>query len=220
MTELEGEQTADTNTPKTRRRTTLIVVSAVVVVALLVVAFLVFRPTAMTEAGGATGTAVPTSSTSAGATTPGATGSSTGAPVEPGERPTQTPIAFDDDAEPLPGVTVAITGLEAVDGEATGVGEISGPAVRVSVEFVNGSDAEVDLRTVQVTADSGPDRTASSELSGPGVVPFPARLAAGDRATAVYVFAVPADQRESFRVFVDPVVTAPVVLFEGAAPSA
>ncbi|MGG7450638.1 hypothetical protein ACQ3HE_07080 [Plantibacter auratus] len=219
MTELEGEQTADTNVPKTRRRTTLIVVSAVVVVALLIVAFLVFRPATTTDAGGATGTAVPTSSTSAGATTPGATGSSTGAP-EPGGRPTQTPIAFDDDAEPLPGVTVAITGLEAVDGEATGVGEISGPAVRVSVEFVNGSDAEVDLRTVQVTADSGPDRTASSELSGPGVVAFPARLAAGDRATAVYVFAVPADQRESFRVFVDSVVTAPVVLFEGAAPSA
>ena len=220
MTELEGEQPTETNEPRSARRTTVIVVVAVVVVALLVVAFLVFRPTASTDAGGGAGTGAPTATTSGVPTTPGATDAASGAPTEPDGRATQAPVAFDDDAEALPGVTVTIAGLEAVDGEATGVGEVAGPAVRVSVEYVNGSDAEVDLRTVQVTADAGADRTASPELSGPGVLPFPAKLAPGERATAVYVFAVPTDQRDAFRVYVDSVVTAPVVLFEGAAPPA
>jgi hypothetical protein len=220
VSELQGEQTSDAQAPAPRRRTAVIVAAVVVVVVLLVVAFLVFRPTASNDAGGGATTAAPTSTAGTGTAAPDSTAEASEAPADPDGRPTAAPIAFDEDAEPLPGVTVTIAGLEAVDGEAAGVGEISGPAVRVSVEFVNDSDAEVDLRTVQVTADAGPDRTASSELSGPGVVPFPSSLAAGERATAVYVFAVPADQRASFRVFVDSVVTAPVVLFEGAAPDA
>ncbi|MGK9146000.1 hypothetical protein KXS11_00020 [Plantibacter flavus] len=226
MSEFDGDQPAGERAPghgapRSTRRTVLIVAGVVVVVALIAVSFLLFRPGATPDAA-ASGSPNATSSASAspGATTPTGDASPSGDAAEPGTRPTDPPLAFDEDGEALPGVTVSVTKLTAVEGEASGVGEIAGPAVQVSITVKNGTDASLDLRTMQVTADAGADRLSSSELSGPGVVPFPSDLAAGDSATAVYVFGVAAGDRDVFRVFVDTVVTAPVLAFEGAAPPA
>lgn len=113
------------------------------------------------------------------------------------------------------GVTVQVSDIQQVDGEAQGPGEVAGPALRVSVEVQNGTDNEISMELALANLYYGPDRTPASSLSGPGVRSFPAAIAAGKSASARYVFGVPKQRRNPLAVEFSYTVDAPTVIFEG-----
>lgn len=132
-------------------------------------------------------------------------------------------------ADPIPpdevgdfgtGVTAEIVTIEAVEGIAQLPGEISGPALRVRVRLVNDSGDVVNLSRVLVDVTYGPDRTPGLALGEPGAEPFIGELADGRTAEGVYVFGVPAEERGQVQVYVSYDVDAPILVFEGPAPSA
>lgn len=141
--------------------------------------------------------------------------SSTDAPTAPVPETTSPPVALDETASFGTGVTARLTAVESVDGEASGVGEVAGPAVRVTVELHNGTSEALALNKVIVDVFAGADLAPGEPLSGPGIRWFEGTLEPGGDATGVYVFGVPADRRDQVQVKVSYDPLAPTVLFEG-----
>lgn len=135
-------------------------------------------------------------------------------------RPTAPPVDLTEQAEPTEQVRVRLALLEAVAGEATLPGEVSGPALRVSVEVTNDTAQALDLTTAVTNLYHGAEMTPAITLSKPGRVDLPATLAPGSTATGVYVFAVPTDDRAEVTVEFDLSVEATVLLFSGDASGA
>ena len=133
---------------------------------------------------------------------------------------TLPPVAIDEPADAGTGMTFRLERLEAVQGEATGPGEIAGPAVRVTVVAVNDSDAPVLLDGTVVDLIYGEARTSAAPLSGPGAVRFTGSIEPGATATGVYVFDVPADQRAEVSVVISYLASVSPVVFTGPAPTA
>jgi hypothetical protein len=189
----DDQTPTDPTTPRSRRR--LVVVGGVVVVLALLVAFVIVP--ALSGRDDEPGTAGTTSG-SPSAATPSEGGSAaptdTAPPAAGPDTPESPPVGLDESPSVVDGVTVRVKSLDGVDGEATLPGEVSGPAVRAELEVYNASTAPVDLATSS----------------------FPASVAAGDTATGVYVFAVPADAQDDLRLTFDYAVDVPVVVFEGS----
>jgi len=133
---------------------------------------------------------------------------------------TEPPVAIDKPADFGTGVTARIEKFEAVQGVGQGPGEVSGPALSVTIVLVNDTSAAVSLDTMVVELYSGPDAAPGLPLSGSGAALFSGMLGAGESTTGVYVFGVPADQRDQVQITVSYTPGAPTVLFEGAAPAA
>lgn len=133
---------------------------------------------------------------------------------------TLPPVAIDEPADAGTGMTFQLDRLEAVQGEATGPGEVAGPAVRVTVTATNGSKQPVLIDGTVVDLVYGAERTSAAPLSGPGAVRFEGSIAPGESATAVYVFDVPIDQRAEVSVIVSYLASVSPVVFTGPAPTA
>lgn len=181
----------------------------------------------------ATGTSADSAHTSSPAPS-GGTSSVSPAPATPGATPAPTaqvvagaagaalplrePVAMKASTDVEKGVTVTMTSLESVKGEASGVGEVAGPAIRFTLEFTNSGDAAYPTQQIAVNTYYGTDSTPASTLSKPGAVPLPAAVPAHGSASATYVFTVPSDQRGSVVVTVDYQAGSPAIAFRGAAP--
>ena len=179
--------------------------------------------TTLPVGGGGPGATAPTTAEGSAATTPPAP---TEAPspdslvtVPTDTIPVADPIPPDEVADFGTGVTAAIVDVEAVDGVAALPGEISGPALRVTVRLTNGSAAALDLGQTLVDVTYGADRTPGLALGEPGGAPLAGSLAPGASAQGVYVFGIPVDERGQVQVTVMYDVTAPIVVFEGPAPT-
>lgn len=120
----------------------------------------------------------------------------TGAP--PGTREVRG--SLEDTLQVTEGVGVRVSDITAVRGEAAGVGEVRGPALRISLTVENQTRRPLDLDLALVNIYHGRDRTPAAALSGPGAVPFPSVLSSGRSATAQLVFAVPEDDRDDLQV--------------------
>lgn len=129
--------------------------------------------------------------------------------------PTAPPVDLEDPAE-IGALTARLARIEAIEGEADGPGEIAGPALRVTVELTNGGDAGADLTGVVVNLYHGPESAPAEMLAGSGSDWLEGTLAPGGTATGVYVFTVPADDRDPVQVTVFVTPDEPTVLFEGA----
>lgn len=160
--------------------------------------------------------------------TGGADASAPGEPVPPiapdaglaaQELPVAEPVAITGGASSSDGVSIEVTQMEAVDGEALGIGEIAGPAVRFTVSVTNGGNGTLDLGGVVVTVEAGDEALPCTELSGPNAIPFPASVDAGQTATGSFVFRIPAEDRNNVSVFLSYSVDAPVAAFAGAVPT-
>ncbi|WP_395245670.1 hypothetical protein ACGGZK_07610 [Agromyces sp. MMS24-K17] len=137
-------------------------------------------------------------------------------PIE--QPPPADPVPIDATAEIAPSLTARISKIEAVEGEAQGPGEVAGPAIRITVEIDNATNAASSLETAVVTTYFGSAMTPASELREPGGKPFPSSVAAGDHVEAVYVFAVPTDQRDDVTIMVDYSLDYAPLQFHGAVP--
>lgn len=134
-------------------------------------------------------------------------------PAPPAD-PTAPPVDLDDEAE-IGEVTARLARIEAIEGEADGPGEVAGPALRVTVELVNGGSEAADLTGLVVNLYHEPDATPAEMLIGSGSAWLEGSLAPGATATGVYVFTVPLEGRDLVQVTVFLTVDAPTVLFEG-----
>lgn len=117
------------------------------------------------------------------------------------------------------GVSATISELAAVDGEAIGIGEIAGPAIRFKVTVLNDTGAEISLDPAVVNVSYGQDNSPASSLSGPAAVPFPASVEPGASASGVFVFGVPKDARNIVKIYLNLDAATPIAAFEGQAPA-
>lgn len=206
-----------------RRRRLLLTGVAVLVVAAIAVAG------GLSLGGGHDGTAS-AAATSAPATRAGAVPPATGVPSTP-PTPVATGTTGDVDQPPpsLPGValdqraavgngiTASISSLKAIQGTGTGRGNVSGPALRVTVLLKNGTSAPVSVDGVTVALAYGRDLTPASPLNDPSAAPFHGVLGAGKQATGVYVFSIPENARDSVTVSIGYQAGAPIMVLTGSA---
>ena len=127
-------------------------------------------------------------------------------------------VALDQVADSDEGVSAAIVDLAPIDGTATGPGNVSGPALRVTVRIENGSIDVLDLTQASTRLTYGADDVPASPLDDPAVTSFSGELAPGDAAEATSVFTVPADARELVTVTVAYRAGASFLVFSGSAP--
>lgn len=109
--------------------------------------------------------------------------------------------------------------MEAVDGEAEGIGEVAGPAVRFTVSVTNNSGKPIDLANAVMTVEAGADKAPCTQLSGPRAEPLPAAAEPGQTVTGNYVYLVPVETRGLVTVYLSYSVDAPVAAFEGEVPT-
>ncbi|WP_193608507.1 hypothetical protein [Nocardioides lijunqiniae] len=113
------------------------------------------------------------------------------------------------------GLALRVVDVEDVEGVARGVGEIAGPALRITLELSNRSEDPVPVDSAVVDLLAGPDRTPAATLTGPGGRPLEGSVPAGDTVTGVYVFGVPDEDDTRVRLSVSYRSGAPVVVFAG-----
>ena len=106
--------------------------------------------------------------------------------------------------------------VKAIDAKAKGPGEVSGPAVAVTVVLRNQSERRADLGAALVTLEDA-DGAPGGEILGPPAKPLPARLAAGKSASGVYVFTVGRQRRQPITVRVTLGSELPDLVFRGNA---
>ena len=144
--------------------------------------------------------------------TPSATGSGESVRVRPVK--TKEPVPLNKRADFGTGLTVKISDIDSVKGVARVPGEITGPALRITVVADNNSEAAIDLRSVVVFVTYSQKHTPAIKLSD-GTRPLEGRLPADARREGTYVFKVPRDDRDLVRVEVSYSGKAPTISFEG-----
>lgn len=91
------------------------------------------------------------------------------------------------------GLTAKVASVESYTATATRPGEVSGPAVKVTLTLVNSTGSPFALSTATVNAYYGSASTPADPVQGDASAkPFSGTLKPGATATAVYVFTVPA----------------------------
>ena len=134
-------------------------------------------------------------------------------------QPTAAPVELTAKKAVKGGVSATITEMTAVQGVATGIGEVAGPAVRFKVTVVNGTAAALSLDRALVDVSYGKDDAPASQLSGPGPAPFPASVAPGATGVGVFVFAVPLEARDTVTIHFNLEAETPIATFAGRAPA-
>lgn len=144
----------------------------------------------------------------------GGTATPTPAPTAP-PKPSK-PVGLDKSAPIVNGAEARVEKITSVKSVAETPGEISGPAIQVTMRITAG-DKRVNLNDVVVNGYYGSDLTPAISVMKPGGKPFKGTLSAGDKATGVYVFNVPANQRGdvTFELFFS--ATEAPALFTGSA---
>lgn len=158
-------------------------------------------------------TAAPTSVVPA-PVTPEPAGDTSDADAPP---PSLAAVPLDAPAAVGNGITAAVDSLEAIDGTATGPGNVAGPALRATVRITNGTDAPVSLDAVSVELATGPALDPASPLDDASEAPFSGTVAPGGSAQGVYVFSVPTADRDSVTLTVGYQAGAPLLVFTGPA---
>ncbi len=208
----------------TRRRVWLGAAVAVVAVVLTVVSLLLSgadddrTPSAAAGETTASTTTAPPVVPAPTAPTPAPTPETTGPTGDVDDPPPSRPAdALDAAAEAGDGVSASLVSLDAIEGTATGPGNIAGPALRITVRIENGTDEPVSLGGVVVDLASGRDLVPASPLDDPSAAPFAGTVAPGEHADGVYVFTIPEEDRGSVTVSVGYQAGAPFMVFTGSA---
>lgn len=128
----------------------------------------------------------------------------------------RAPVGLDKTSQTEQGVAAKIVEVAAVTAEARGPGEVSGPAVAVTVQVDNRSASAVSLDQVVVNLTAS-DGSPANPMTAKPAKPFGGRLAAGKKARGVYVFAVAKDDRDPITVDVTISGGGTVLVFRGKA---
>lgn len=105
--------------------------------------------------------------------------------------PLAAPVGPGDEVEAMAGVRLTVEAVRAVDGQAAGPGESSGPALAIDVRITNDTDAAVSADGLVVNV-YGADAVPGSQLLGdPRSAPLQGDIAGGTSAQGVYVITGP-----------------------------
>lgn len=126
-----------------------------------------------------------------------------------------SPVAPDETIVADGGIEISLSSVQAVQGEATTAGEISGPAIRATVRVVNTGKEPLDLEYIAVNAYSGKDRAPAGILTQPGGAPFEGSIAPGESADGTYLFSIAEADRDDVTLTVDYLFGAKVAVFRG-----
>ena len=136
--------------------------------------------------------------------------------VEPSRKPLPTITANTTEQAPFGnGVTVLLTGIKSVEHEAQGLGEISGPAVDLTLVIENSGQGEVDLSSVTVDLTYGSSGVPAGPLRSAGS-PFAGVAGPGESAQGTYRFSVPVRELGTVKVLVNYSADEPTVVLEGS----
>lgn len=149
------------------------------------------------------------------ATVPAPNGGSTEETVAPADPAPTQEAELGSTAQLAGGVDVTVSDVELVDVTAQTPGEIAGPAVALTITVDNTSAEAVDLSTAMVTVTGSAGSYGQATTSAP-YNPFAGAVGAGQTASAVYVFRLPAEERSSLQVTVEYIAGAPIALFVGS----
>lgn len=116
------------------------------------------------------------------------------------------------------GVRIWVSDMQAIEATDARPGELGGPAVQFDVLITNESDAPLDLATLAVNTEYGPDVVPASTVSGGSASPLTGIVPVGSTVRGTYVFVVPEDKRSPLRITVDLAAEDPIVTFEGDGP--
>lgn len=145
---------------------------------------------------GSTTAPTPTPKKSGGAT-PGGPSPSSGQPSgSPSTTRKPQHVRLNEQGQAAKGIDLRIAKIESVKGESHIPGEVSGPALRLTVEVTNQRDRAVPIGSALANFYYGKDRKPATSLLKPGSKWFPKRVAANGTATGVYVFSVPKNDRD------------------------
>jgi hypothetical protein len=100
------------------------------------------------------------------------------------------------------GVSVRLVSVTEVTARASGPGEISGPALAVTVQVTDAGPAAVSLDALAVNVYGGAMGSPASRMRDGATQPLHGSLAPGHSEIATYVFAVPRAQRDQVTVTV------------------
>lgn len=115
-------------------------------------------------------------------------------------------------------ISARLAEVKAVDAQARVPGEISGPAVAITVEISNDSPNAIGLDSVSVDV-QGAGGVPTSPITTDPASPLSGVLQPGEKKTGVYVFTMPADARNGASITVLYSADAPVALFAGSIPT-
>ncbi|CCH86411.1 conserved exported protein of unknown function [Modestobacter italicus] len=213
---------SDTPTTRSSKRRPAVAAVLAVVAAALVVLALTTGGSGSDPAAASPGTATSAAPTAAPTTvvlapaadTPAPTGPTTDADEPPANL---APVPLDQPAAVGDGVTARVVSLDAVDATGVGPGNVTGPALRVTVALTNGKADALPLGGVAVDLASGPELVPASPVNDPAAAPFSGTVAAGGTAQGVYVFSIAAADRADVTLSVGYEAGAPVLVFTGAA---
>lgn len=207
----ESEPTTQGSDPRPKRRRALLiaggaVAGAVIVAAVVVAAIHGASPEpgkGVANALDPVATQLPRPSDTPAATpSAGATDSpkATPAPAEPGTLDARyggvvaSTAQVAQDVKTPGGLTATVTSVESYTATARRPGEVSGPAVKVTLKLQNATGSAFALSAATVNAYYGSASTPAGPVAGdPAAKPFTGSLQSGATATAVYVFTVPSD---------------------------
>jgi hypothetical protein len=127
---------------------------------------------------------------------------------------TAPPVGLTDTADFGGQVSARIAQVNAVQATATLPGEVSGPAVAVTLEITNSSAQAIGLDSVTATLTDAAGNPASPIAADPSA-PLSGVLDPGATNSGTYVFTVPADQRNPVTVTVNYSAGAPTLVFTG-----
>lgn len=114
-------------------------------------------------------------------------------------------------------IRVDLTGFTSVTTKASGIGEISAPAVLISIRLTNTGTKALPLTSVVVNAYYGSAGTPGVQINGdPANKPFTGSLRPRAKATGVVVFNMPVSKRRDATVTVSPSPTLPIAVFAGS----
>lgn len=138
------------------------------------------------------------------------------APQDPGEA---TPVPFAEPVTTASKLVVTVDSVTAVTAGEALPGEVTGPAVQVTLTVRNDGASTAAVRGASLNLTYGGDeRTPAAPVSSDGTIAWPDTLEPGASATVVSTFSVPETNAGEVRVIVDLLASEPDVVFVGSRP--
>lgn len=134
------------------------------------------------------------------------------------EQPVAKPVPMDEKAT-TESFDVSVQKLVAIQGEAQGIGEVAGPAIRFVLTVRNNSERALMLNNAVVTVDYGKDSVPATQLSQSGAKEFPSKVEVGKSSSGTFVFQLPAKERGDVRILFNHSAGEQVAAFEGSIPT-
>jgi hypothetical protein len=135
--------------------------------------------------------------------------------VAPRREQSKPPVKLDEPSSTGTGLTARLISVSAIEAKAQIPGEITGPALAITIEVSNTGRRSADLGSVAVSlldSDSAP----GAEMTAAPARPLTGRVPAKAKTRGVYVFRVPEGKRRPVTVSVS-IGEAPVLIFTGNA---